>query len=357
MKTSLYKKDSKGAIREWHIWNEDNIIIIQHGVIYGSLFEEIIEIETARGGKTIEEQVEIRMAHRISRKKDAGYVEDISKISSRPKNQLGFVLPMKAQTFKESFNIDWNNAYVQRKYNGHRCNMTNDDGPIVSYSRGGKLITSIDHIQQEVKLKHGETLDGELYVHGLKLQAISSRVRTQNITDKELTYMVYDIVMNAPFKERMMYLNETHHGYENILLAPTFKVSSIHEAYSYFRQFKKEGYEGAILRHGNDVYKPGQRARQVLKIKKVGNEGYEDDEFLIIDILPSKHGWARLVCITEKGLEFKVSAPGTMQEKTKIYHNRDMYIGKQVRVEYPELNESGIPSQPIAIMFRDKENE
>ena len=62
------------------------------------------------------------------------------------------------------------------------------------------------------------------------------------------------------------------------------------------------------------------------------------------------------MCITDNGKKFKVSCHGDHYEKREVLENIEKYIGKYVTIEYPELTDSGKPSQPVALNWRE-ENE
>ena len=311
--------------------------------------------------------ISLKINSRINKKKDGGYVENINDISSVIKNQLGFEKQMKAVLLKDGqiptvrigkriVPIEYDrNTFAQRKYNGHRCTITRNDSLVTAYSSGGKPITSIAHILAEIRIKEGQKLDGELYIHGLSLQKISSKVRKQGITDTDLTLVLFDSISKKPFRERFIDIPEQEEGH--IVFAETINVKDFEHVKKLFFKWRAEGYEGAMLRHGTIGYEAGIRSKSIFKIKKLEGEGYYDDEFKVVRVLKSAEGWARLVCECENGLTFKVSAPGNHYEKREIFTNKENYIGKYVKVEYPELTDSYIPSQPVAIMFRDKENE
>ena len=110
------------------------------------------------------------------------------------------------------------------------------------------------------------------------------------------------------------------------------------------------GYEGLILRQGEFGYEAGKRSASLIKVKQ-----WLDEEFRVIEIYPSKDGWAVLLCITDKGRIFRVSAPGTMQEKTKVLLETYKYIGEWVNVEFYDWTNDGIPFHPVARYWRSHE--
>jgi hypothetical protein len=106
------------------------------------------------------------------------------------------------------------------------------------------------------------------------------------------------------------------------------------------------GYEGLILRTNDTGYEAGKRSKSLVKIKK-----WLDGEFLVTNIVPSVDGWAVLEC-THNGGFFRVSAPGTIDNKFEIMMDKENYIGRYVNVEFFEWTNDGIPFHPVAKYFR-----
>ena len=113
----------------------------------------------------------------------------------------------------------------------------------------------------------------------------------------------------------------------------------------------RDGYEGLILRPEGFGYEH-RRSKGLLKVKK-----RMDEEFLVVNITRSVDGWAVLHCSTKDGKLFRASAPGTMLEKQQVARRKTEYIGRYVRIAYPELTSAGIPAQPVALNWRTKETE
>lgn len=359
---TLYKKDAKGVIRVWSI--EIDYILecltISHGSLGGEIQDKDEYIEEGKAGRSIEEQLESRLSSRVNKKLDAGYTENISDAKNGAVNSLGLIMPMKAQPTVDKYlkwkknigNVDWRTAYIQRKYNGLRCLSTRDFDGIVTYTRGSKRLEAISHIRKDIEnLEECITIDGELYHHGTPLQTINSWVKRQQEDTKKLTYVVYDLACNAPFIERFEMLLEICKSLgDSVIVAETFKVDSFEAAIEYFQQFRDEGYEGAIIRHGEGGYLSDKRPPTVLKLK-----AWIDHEFIVekIDESP-KDKVAMLHMRTKEGLWFKATAPGTFLEKRETLRDKDEYIGFAVTIRYAEETIDGKPSQPVAVAWRDK---
>ena len=224
----------------------------------------------------------------------------------------------------------------------------------MAYSRNGKPIESIPHITAELedRLVDDETIDGELYIHGEALQNLSSLIKRKQPESEMLKFHGYDYIAPDIYNSRYSALYSILSGNVNSGSVPTKKIESMEEVMKGFRGLRKHGYEGAILRWGDAGYEDDKRSKSLVKIK-----AFFDEEFKVIDIIPSKDGWARLELLNHDGNTFMVSAPGTMDDKYYVMDNAQEYLGRYVTVEYAELTKDKVPFHPIATAWRDKESE
>lgn len=351
MRVELYKKDNKGCIRYWSIENTESGITITHGVHGGALNNKHEVITEGKGGRTLKEQIMSRMASRISKQRDSGYVNSVEKAKEgKATNALKLPKPMLAAKLKDSPLPD--RFMLQYKYDGNRCLITKQDGKVFAYSRNGKIINSIDHILEAAKdIPEGMILDGELYCHGVPLQTLRSWISKKQAESNGLVYQCYDYMdSELGFVDRSLSLLKLDLPYPikvdlGELITPLeLEREGIN---SRFKRAREDGYEGLIARHLDKPYEDGKRSKSLIKIK-----GWEDAEYLVVAIHASADGWAILECETPKG-NFRVSAPGTISEKTHVLENKDEYIGKWVTVEYANLTIRGIPFHPTAIAWRE----
>ena len=348
----LYRISSNGALQIWSIEPLGNDqIMYSWGQVGGATQFKVENVFTNQSGRTLKEQQYLQMDSRINRKKDLGYKETIEEArASVGTNAVGMLRPMLAQVYDRSKH-NLNGLYRQYKYNGHRCLVARVGDELIAYTRNGKPVNTISHILNDINIPEGTVLDGELYVHGMSLQGISSLSRKVQKDNIKLKYMVYDQMSDDIFAERFDELNGFNLG-SNIIIAPTIKHDSIGISNSFIdSDAKANGYEGFIVRNNSFGYESGKRSSQLLKVKSC-----LDDEFLVINIVPSKDGWAILTC--RKGdKQFNVPAPGTMDQKHEIYRKRANYIGRVIRVEFAEYTAYGTPFHPVAIEWRDKYEE
>ncbi|RLC99269.1 MAG: hypothetical protein DRI46_09770 [Chloroflexi bacterium] len=343
--TTLYIRDNTGSIREWAIKAIDDLITIRYGQMGGSMQYQYERVSEGKASRSLDEQIMSRMASRISKQRDRGYVNSLDKVKDKTTNLLGLPKAMLAHKLRDVKDIDFEGAYYQHKYDGNRCMITNQDGVNIAYSRNGKRVESIEHILQDIQLAPGEIIDGELYCHGYPLQTIVSWIKRKQENTIMLKYHMYDMVMDAPYAERLHHLDLIEYG-QNIEIAPTTRIISLEEAMSYFRSSRDMGYEGGIIRWGEKGYEDGKRSKSLVKMKE-----WHDEEFKVIDIHESADGWGILECILPDSTTFRVSAPGSIPEKVHVLNNRDQYLDRNITVEYAQLTKDGIPFHPVATMW------
>lgn len=342
----VYKKDSKGKVRFYEVTSYKNTLELTWGIVGGEPIMRDILVEP-KAGRTLREQINLEMNSLIKKKKDSGYRDTIEEAEKHyGENALELPKPMLAKPLKDVSSIDWSQAYLQFKYDGHRCIIGKTDQGMIAYSRNGQVITSIPHILEQVDsvLDVGEFLDGELYNHSLSLQQISSQVRKKSIISDDIYFMCFDAITDDPFRKRFfnaqVRCERILHSSNLVKFAHTTQVTSEESiATRSVMTAKKLGYEGLIIRQNSLGYQSGKRPNQLVKIKTM-----LDGWFEIVNTSASKDNWA-IFTLTHNGKEFNVSAPGDIKEKRK-YLQRNV-IGKKARVEYANLTAYGIPFHPI----------
>jgi len=359
IRKTLYKLDGRGKIRVWSIepaYNENGFYVTS-GLEFGEKQEKFIEVEENMSGRDIVEQIDLEVAARIKKKMDIGHKESKAQaIFGKDRDAKGNLRPMLAHKF-EDHSVDWSKAWIQPKFDGHRCLIECREGERPrAYSRLGNPINTIDHIFDKLVDVPGDVLlDGELYIHGQQLQRITSLVKKVQPDNRFLGYRLYDIVDRAlNFEQRlhsMLCLSEHvkfQEGDCNIKLALTSMVKSEQEARDRFRVFREKGFEGAMIRISDRGYEIGKRSKSLLKMKE-----FHDQEFTVVEIQSSADGWAILICEVTVGKYFRCSSPGNVTAKEKILRNSPHYIGRKVTVKFSHWTDEGLPFHPVAIRFRE----
>lgn len=266
----------------------------------GAVVEKLSAVKGKNIGKANEtsayNQAVSELESRIAKQLRLGYVRTIEEAAEAKTNGLGKKLPMLAEPLKkvDIDDIDWDNAFVQRKFDGHRC--LSDE---FIYSRGG-VKHDVQHIQDLIDSEPNFAnlhLDGELYIHGMSLQAIGSLITKPRPESLELNYVIYDTVSDKPFEERYQDLYNATGGLsvgDKIHIVETHRVRNLAEAMVWHRKWVKEGYEGSILRWGREGYEDGKRTKKLVKLKD-----FSDFEVKVV-------GWELAKEATVKGVVYQI---------------------------------------------------
>lgn len=361
----LWRRNAFG-IGTWRVYGippnnrSHGVVVIAHtSTEGGSEVTHRDDVYTNQSGRSIEDQMQLEINARVSRQLDKGYKRTREEALQGATNQLGLLNPMLAQKVTDvqlGASHFERGAFVQPKYDGHRCLIARISGDMLAYTRKGKPITTIGHILEDCYrwMQDGDTIDGELYIHGQPLQAISSLIKRDQAGSRALTYRWYDICdKRQGFTARY---NLMHDLYENvqdkahIQLAPTGTVHSMSKVYEFFRKCRERGYEGAMLRLNGFGYESAKRSAQLLKVKE-----RHDCEVTTIGARPSARGWAILRVRMESGVEFDVAAPGSVEEKTEVLVNYDAkYHRKLLTIEYANLTSDGVPFHAVATRWHEE---
>ena len=305
------------------------------------------------------EQGASEVASKARLKMDKGYVETVEEATEPSTNSLGLLKPMLATPLEKikPEKIDWANAFVQPKLDGHRALFNGG----VLYSRQGKVLdlpyiteaitaAGIDHLH----------LDGELYIHGKTLQEMSRLIKKHRPESLDIEYHIYDQILDLPFQDRIIDLCNTVPQWPKgtrLKAVPTYSVFSMEDVMEHHTAYRNQNYEGTMLRFGSDDYQHGKRSRTLLKLKE-----FQDEEFMIMRVTEGKP------YVTEEGTfrvpiyecqykpggpTFTVTAPGNMHEKHALWVDSDATCGKFLTIKFHYYSADGIPQLPIALRFHE----
>jgi ATP-dependent DNA ligase len=307
--------------------------------------------------------------------------------------------PMLAKKYEDYVDKIVYPVYMQPKLDGNRCVVFLDNivkptyKNVIMYTRSHKEHPNNDvniRIKKELlpflitnydEKKGGSIyLDGELYVHNVSLQKISSAVRDAKNMDSEeiIQYHVYDHFYpnygaKETFEMRNKLLNriweiKLRSNSNNILiLVETVLVQTKEECDKQYQKYLLENYEGAMIRTVDGPYlkdpvkKSTQlRSKDLLKRKEIYDAEYE--------VVGYKHGIGKensaviWVCQSgnKSGTTFSATPNMPYEERYKIYQEcikkfDTKYKNRLMTVQYRSLSDDGIPLQVKAIGFRDIE--
>jgi DNA ligase-1 len=250
----------------------------------------------------------------------------------------------------EAKKIDWTNCFIQPKLDGMRCLAhIKINGDVTLVSRDGKIISNMEHIMNDLSnIKQDIILDGELYSHGISFQENMKLIKKYRLNETEkVKFHVYDIITNKPFKDRKV--REFIKDLNTCQEVSTYEITN-KEKLDYFHSINiSEGYEGSIIRWGNEGYKVNGRSSNLLKFKD-----FKDMDLEIFQITSNEanplHGTPHF---NLKGKAFKAGVRLSHEDREDLLTNKDQYIGKIANIRYFELTDDDIPRFPVMIGIHD----
>lgn len=363
----LYKTSSTGAELAWNIYTRpimpDGVsaailqadqpweIVTIHGQLGGKAQTTVVKITSGknigRANETsIEEQADSEAESKFKHQLDKSYSTDRGGASKEYK-------PMLAHSYDDHKKKVTFPCYIQPKLDGMRCIAIREGNTITLMSRGNKEIKYMDHIKAELIqfMDDGDVWDGELYRHDITFQDIMKCVKKECIENKLVQYHVYDAISTETFRERFLndkMMNLGLMAYQYVHHVMTYSCKSEANITEWHNKFVESGYEGAILRNGDCLYKEGSRSNQLLKVK-----AFDDAEFLVVDIVPGDksptHG--KFICLmTGTNTTFTATPDGPFELKEAYLRGKNKFIGKMVNVRYFGLTTSDIPIPRFPIM-------
>lgn len=360
---TLYSRTATGAVNEWVCWVEGSSVAVRWGQSGGTMQEArfacLPKNEGRSNATTAKEQARLEAIAKWKKQIKKKYHETLDAAEQGPK-----LRPMLAKDFKKQKKVKFP-VNVQRKYDGVRCLAYWDGVQVRLHSRGGDFY-DVEHIRAEVQrlLKPGEMLDGELYVHGLSLQQITSLVKRPQKESLQITYCLYDFVhLLSDTAEDWDLRRENLENWvsgardeggmsRNIVEVETFVADDEDEIIELHNQFVGEGYEGAIVRLPTGTYRVGYRSSDLLKYKM-----FDDGEFKLTGCKPGKGKFKNVPifeCTMKNGKTFDVTPRGTAEVREQLLRTAKSLMGKMYTVRYFGFTDEGIPRFPVGIGVREK---
>jgi ATP-dependent DNA ligase len=364
---TLFTKTANGAINQWTVKAEGRMVVARWGQVGGKLQETSVEAKPKNIGRanatTAEQQAVLEAISQWKKKCKKKYflTPDEASAPVAPRAML-------AKSGKEAKKLEEKlaeGADVQPKFDGLRDMVWRnpENGNLVLQSRGNDTY-DVAHIRDALApfLQGRVMLDGELYIHGVSLQTITSLVRRPQEASLQLVYCVYDMVeltdgAEKPWSERREHLaawfSQARQAGLPICIQPvqTERVHTIAEVEQWHDAFVAAGYEGAIIRLPGGKYRFGHRSSELLKWKK-----FQDAEFTIVNFTNGKGKFEHYPifrCRTEEGMEFDVMPKGTDAERRQMLKDAMGFIGKQLTVRFFDWTDDRVPHFPVGIAIRE----
>lgn len=227
-------------------------------------------------------------------------------------------------------------------------------------------------------------LDGEL-IYGEPTapdvyHATYSAVMSEDKTAEGVTYYVFDLLdKTKPYSERLDILRGMSSQFpDNIKLLEQFVISSPDELEAYYGANLEAGYEGAILRNPQAMYKEGRssaKSQDMLKMKPFRDstatvvgvyEAMTNNNEAFTNELGRTARSTHAANLTGKGIAggFTVTmgekifniAAGKFDHKQRkeIWENRLKYIGELIDFRHLPIGEKDVPRHGRALRFRNQ---
>ena len=365
---SLYSLNTNGSIQRWTISVDGYTIAKEYGQIGGKFQSVSDEVKSGKNvGKTNEtsreEQAVAEATAQWEKKLKSGYVRsenDAHKNKVDEEFVDGGIEPMLAHKWRDHASKILYPAFIQPKLDGIRCLAMLRKGKCTLWSRTRKPINSMPHIIEEIerqfKGQDDVVLDGELYNHSYKdkFEEIVSLVRPDapKAGHAVVQYHIYDMTAQLwTFKQRSDYLSERITPNKILVLVKTIKVEE-DEVTDHFTDFRKAGYEGAMIRNAKSLYE-FKRSYGLQKIKE-----FDDAEFEIIGVEAGRGRMSEcaiFVCKTKKGNEFNCKMEGSLDALKVFLQKPKSVIGKALTVRYQGMTSGDVPRFPIGVTVRNYE--
>ena len=274
---------------------------------------------------------------------------------------------------------------ISKKYDGIRCIINNG----VVYSRSGKPIRS-KVVQELFGRQDMNMLDGELIYGSPTADSVfnltTSFVMSEDIPDgmdaSKIKLHVFDYVDDKQtFSQRNLvagHLVEAakwHNVPINLVLQTC--INSYEEMLTFEQQFLAQGYEGAMLRSIDGLYKHGratEKSQDLLKVKRFLDAeatviGYEEEMFngneaVVNELgrsersshkenLVGKGSLGALVCLTKGNVEFRIGTGFDAAMRKSLWYDKENLIGKIVKYKYFNIGIVVAPRLPVFLGWRD----
>lgn len=403
----LYSRDSKGKVRVLIITIKElttvetdltrsgtyaYTISRASGLLDGKLIQQpTISIVKGLAGRTLKEQCELKVTSIINSQRDKGY-KLLSELTSgdvdpndyevidgllptlktyvNGSQKLMLAKDPKPGTkyFKRGLATLWwaKKWWISRKLDGIRAAVFVNKGEFKAISRTGKsldvaftnIFRNIDLLKVSQVLGEDKMIDGELYIHGRRLQTLAGIAALKEydpLRHDDLEFWIFDYADDTTTaEERAKKLNALAALLKgtNVKINIQTPVTSYDEAKLYHDAVVQKGYEGAILRDATGLYGYGKRDDRMIKLKE-----FQDAEFQITGYKLGLRGAEDMcfTCVTEDGKPFEAKPIGDKQTKLGYVADFDNIKGKMLTVKFFNYSADDIPILPAGVCVRDYE--
>lgn len=251
------------------------------------------------------------------------------------------------------------NHFAEPKYDGLRCLIVVQGLSVTLYSRNGKEFTSSDHLKNQVweigKSIGDRVFDGELTTGNFNQS--SSAVRRKNGSDDSVVLNLFDMLKLSEWKSpQLTYLQrrgrlvEEYVYQPNISLVPSYRVDSVDDARKMYHQFLEQGYEGAIIKNGDGLYRL-RRHPDWMKMKEVN-----DVDLRVIGLVPGEGKYFDMLgaaVVDFKGKKVNIGTGFSDEQRQLFWDHPSLIKGKVIEIQYHQETPDGSLRHPRFIKVRE----
>lgn len=251
--------------------------------------------------------------------------------------------------------------FIEPKYDGLRCVSVIEGESVTLFSRNGKEFTSSDHLKEQL-LRAARGLgdcvfDGELTSGNFNES--SSAVRRKSCQNDQTVYNVFDYLPMEEWKNPLNHYISRRRSLENLfqvlsepnlILVPSFRVSSEEEVFKRYGQFLDMGYEGGIIKRGEGIYR-FKRHRDWMKLKEVNDVDLKVES--LVQGEGKYYGMLGAVIVRYKGKRVNVGSGFSDTERQMFWDDPTLIQHKVIEIQYHQETPDGSLRHPRFVKVRE----
>lgn len=376
--TTLYKVDSRGKIRFWKIsldW-ENCCLITETGLVDGKISKSRYPVILNQSNRNEYDQMSTNFYTRLRDKLKLDFREEYPShrdAQGKLVQQLGYHNRIQLLgEFKAAVITEWP-VFCQAKIDGFRAISFRKNGELKMISRKSTEFSHLDHLRTRISqlleelAPYGvDALDGELYIHGMSFQKLSScirKVKTVHPENRRISYRIFDFIPTAggelaqkPYLERYQLLakflplggdqGEIPDPGE-VTLLPAYTANSLEDIDLQHSVFLAGGYEGSVVRK-NLPHRVG-RSEDALKYKN-----FDDAEGTIVEVedgVGKDAGLAIFKLQSDSGAIFSCRPRASDDDRREWFLRKNELVGKRYTYRFMGFSQDNVPRHPIGVGF------
>lgn len=354
---TLYKYDANGSLRFWRVGCdlEKQEIFTESGVVKGAVVYSPGEVNMNNSGRSFLEQAIQQAKQR--------YLEKFRDGSYRPAGET----PLSNQCMlAETWNPDTMElkypVAVQPKLDGMRCLVKKINNKLVYSSRENVIWKHLSFFDKELEsifelIPYNIILDGELYIHGMDFEDITSIVKNMtklhdNLKDLKFFIFTFNTTEHLSFLKRAELLNNVFNlkTFNRVVLLDTRICNSKQDVLTMHQYYRSINFEGTMIYNIDALYNTS-RTKDLLKHKD-----WIEEEGEVISVKRGKGREKDLAILKikdKRGVMTDMRPSGKFEQRRIWYLSPETIIGKRVTFKYQNLTKNNVPRFAVVLGERE----